>query len=93
MIYLIESSDYYKIGKAKDVNKRMRQYATHNPDYQLLDMLDAPDSIEVLLHNFLRRWKYKTEWFYKDPYILEQWEYIKQNYKKYIIENNSYDQI
>jgi hypothetical protein len=92
MIYLIESSDYYKIGKANDISQRMRTYSTHNPDCKLIDILDAPDSIERTLHGFLRHLrKPRTEWFSKDPYVLEQWEYIKQNYNKFIIETINYD--
>jgi hypothetical protein len=33
MLYLIKSGKYLKIGYAKDVSKRLKDYYTHNPDY------------------------------------------------------------
>ena len=44
MLYLLESSDYYKIGYAKDLSKRLRSYSTHNPDYRVIDVMDGDRS-------------------------------------------------
>lgn len=77
MLYLIESSDYYKIGYCKDIETRMRSYRTHNPDWLLIDVMEGDRTKEQFLHNLLKLYRYKLEWFYKDDYILEFWKDIK----------------
>ena len=48
MLYLIKSGKYLKIGYAKDVSKRLKDYYTHNPDYQLLDTSEGNLKMETL---------------------------------------------
>lgn len=33
MLYFIKSNGFVKIGYAKNIDKRMKQYYTHNPDF------------------------------------------------------------
>ena len=78
MIYLIESYDYYKIGYAIDIKSRMKTYATHNPDFKLLDECNGNEKIETILHRELKHLRIKGEWFQKDPEVLKVWNFYKE---------------
>lgn len=77
MIYLIESTQYYKIGFTKNINKRMKSYSTHNPDYILIDSMDGTKNEELFLHNLCKNFHYKLEWYHKNDTILHIWNYYK----------------
>lgn len=79
MIYLMESGEYYKIGYAKDVEKRMKAYNTHNPNYKLIDVIEGTKSDEVALHELCGEYQDKLEWFTKVPEILIIWKIYKKN--------------
>lgn len=85
MLYLIKSGKYVKIGYAKDVSKRLKDYYTHNPDYQLLDTLEGNLKTETFLHKILKPYQHRTEWFYNVPEIYDIWN----NYKQTIIDYKS----
>jgi len=36
MLYLIKSTEYLKIGYTDNLDSRLKQYDTHNPNYELL---------------------------------------------------------
>lgn len=76
MLYLIESSGYYKIGYAKDISKRMKAYATHNPGYVLIDFMEGSRGDELFLHNLCKRFRYRLEWFYEGAFTI--WESYKE---------------
>lgn len=77
MIYLLKSGGYYKIGFAENVEKRMEQYNTHNPSYQLIDITSGTRKDEANLHRILQRYKYKGEWYYPfDEVILVWLDYV-----------------
>lgn len=78
MLYLIKSNGYIKIGYAKDVKKRMKQYSTHNPDFQLLDSIDGELQEEKFLHKILKNYQFRTEWFYNIPEVYSIWNSYKQ---------------
>ena len=78
MIYLIESSTYYKIGYAKDVNKRMKAYNTHNPDFKLIDTLEGTKEVENTLHKLCKNYQVKSEWFHKKEEVLLIWDTYKK---------------
>lgn len=88
MLYLLESSDYYKIGYAKDLSKRLRSYSTHNPDYRIIDVMDGDRSQELFLHNLCRSYRYKLEWFYKEDFILDIWNDYKKSYNADVNESS-----
>lgn len=79
MIYLMESGEYYKIGYAKDVEKRMKAYNTHNPNYKLIDVMEGTKSDEAALHELCQEYQDKLEWFTKVPEILMIWKIYKKN--------------
>lgn len=78
MLYLIESSNYIKIGYAKDVDKRIKQYETHNPKFNLIDATIGDLTDEAELHRNLKPYKYKNEWFYFNKDVIIIWlNYVK----------------
>lgn len=77
MIYLIESGNFYKIGFTENLKSRMKQYATHNPDYRLIDNFDGDKEDEKELHELCKEFHHSLEWFNKDERVLE----IFQEYK------------
>ena len=79
MIYLMESGEYYKIGYAKNVEKRMKAYNTHNPNYKLIDVMEGTKSDEAALHELCEEYQDKLEWFTKVPEILMIWKIYKKN--------------
>ena len=78
MLYFIKSGSYVKIGFAKDIKKRMKQYSTHNPNFQLLDSIDGELKEEKFLHKILKNYQFKTEWFYNTPEVYSIWNSYKQ---------------
>lgn len=83
MLYLIESNGYLKIGFAKDVDKRMKQYATHNPEFNLIDATSGELSDETALHRELTPYRYKSEWYYFNKKVVQIWlEYVKSKEPK-----------
>lgn len=78
MIYLIESGEYYKIGYAQNVDKRMKAYNTHNPDYKLIDVMPGTTSDEAVLHELCAEYQNKLEWFNKVPEVLTIWKIYKK---------------
>jgi effector-binding domain-containing protein len=77
MIYLIESDNYYKIGKAKDINARMANYRTHNPNFKLIDTADVHDTYERIAHDILIDLRHDGEWFKKDQKVIDVFNHIK----------------
>lgn len=51
MVYLIQSGKYLKIGYAENLMSRLKTYDTHNPDYQLLGVIDGDKTVEEKLRN------------------------------------------
>ena len=80
MLYFIKSSKYFKIGFAKDVESRMGQYNTCNPDYELLDTAEGTQSDETQLHRRLKKYLIgDTEWMKMNPEIVDVWLAYKKN--------------
>lgn len=59
--YIIESQGYYKIGKAIDIDKRMKSYDTHNPMYKLVKVYEG--NHEKMLHKKYKNKHSHLEWF------------------------------
>lgn len=86
MLYLIKSYSAIKIGSTNNIKTRMREYKTHNPDAELIDIADGTEIEEKLLHSKLKRFKYKSsiEWFIDCKEVREEWDnYVKSTGKKY----------
>lgn len=78
MLYLLESSGFYKIGYAENVEKRMIAYYTHNPNVELLDQALGTKEDEARLHKILDKYRYKGEWFYAFDEVIYVWlDYVK----------------
>lgn len=73
MLYLIECGDYYKIGYASDIDRRLKQYNTHNPDYIVIDTKEGDTKDEALLHRRCKEFRIKGEWFEKCADVLDAW--------------------
>lgn len=63
MVYLIQSGKYLKIGYAENLMSRLKAYDTHNPDYQLLGVIDGDKTVEKEIHNKFSYLRVKGEWF------------------------------
>jgi hypothetical protein len=64
-IYLIRNGDVYKIGRSKDVQKRLKQFRTVIPGAELIHQFPADNVIVVedLLHQFHENTRVEREWF------------------------------
>lgn len=84
MLYLVKSNSAIKIGSAEDVKKRMIEYKTHNPDFELLDIANGTIKEEKELHYKLKDYSYKNlrEWFIDCDEVRKVWnDYILKNGK------------
>ena len=84
MLYLIKSYSAIKIGSTNNIKMRMREYKTHNPDFELIDIADGMESEEKILHSKLKDFKYKNskEWFIDCEKVREEWNnYVKTTRK------------
>lgn len=79
MLYLIKSGTYLKIEYTYNVEKRMTQYATHNPDFILLDTAEGSLRDEENLHAILKPYWIKNEWFYNCDEVIKVWNSYKNN--------------
>jgi hypothetical protein len=59
--YTIESQGLYKIGKAKNVEKRIKAYKTHNPMFKLIKTIEG--DYEEQLHIIYKNKRSHLEWF------------------------------
>lgn len=71
MIYLLKSGKFLKIGFTSNIENRIKQYKTHNPDILVLPMIEGTREDEKKLHTLCKQWKYDTEWFYYNPKIID----------------------
>lgn len=65
-VYLLRSNENYKIGIAKDVNKRIKQLQTGNPyKIELIGSYESmhASKIETTLHNQYSHEREMGEWF------------------------------
>lgn len=68
-VYLIEANRLYKIGRTKDINKRMKQLQTGNPHaIILIKLYETENSIklEAYIHQTLKDQNIRNEWFRLD---------------------------
>lgn len=83
--YIIKSGEYHKIGKTSNLDKRLEQYNTHNPNYQVVKIIEG--NCETYLQKLFRAYHYKTEWFI----FPVNWEEIieQSQYKKFAIKGRN----
>lgn len=85
MIYIIKSGEWYKIGYAANLLKRVTQYGTYNPDVEFIAYGEGDEKIESEIHSILKesKHKYRMEWF------LASEEQINFIINKYNLQNAS----
>ncbi len=68
-VYLMRSGDRYKIGLAKDVERRWRQLRTGDPAITIEHVIRSPraSALEADLHQRFRRQRIELEWFALGP--------------------------
>ena len=59
--YLLAANNLFKIGKTKNIKKRLSILGTASPDIQLIDFCN--EDIEKQLHIIFKDKRYKKEWF------------------------------
>lgn len=64
--YLLKSGQYYKVGKTKDLNRRLAEYRTHNPSFRVIGVIEG-DFEKQYLKAFkacgCHKAKGRNEWF------------------------------
>lgn len=82
MIYLLKvygpEFPLLKIGYASDVDKRFKAYLIHYPFSEILKVREGEEDLEKYLHLYFSEFKYPylNEWFYYDPYIIDNFESV-----------------
>lgn len=71
MIYLIQSGNYLKIGYTTNIENRMKQYQTCNPDVFLIKIIDGEYPYENYLHKKFNKYLFKNEWFFYNKSIVD----------------------
>lgn len=70
-VYLVRSfGNYYKIGKTNNIEKRLKQLGTSNPEITLIGLTDLYS--EELLHKKFKDYRVKGEWFIFEDRVLEK---------------------
>lgn len=77
MIYFIKSGNYCKVGYSRDKKSfftRMKDYLTHNPLFQVLDIFEGDQITEHLIQNEVpSKLKHYGEWFLWSEKVAETW--------------------
>ena len=92
MLYIIKSYTnrgyIYKIGYAKDVNKRFQQYYHHNPTCKLISTRDGEIEDETKLHLYLShkgfRYHKLNEWYLGKDEVLNLFHQDMRKINKYL---------
>lgn len=82
MLYLIKSAEYLKIGYTDNLDSRLKQYDTHNPNYELLGTQNLSKWHESKLHEMCKEHHAKLEWFYDTQEVRDtffNWQKIAIN--------------
>ena len=81
MIYLIKQEgkeqNYLKIGYTKDIDDRLKEYNTHNANFELIETIEGEKDIETYAHKLLVQFKYKNEWYIENNEVYIIWELCK----------------
>lgn len=95
MLYLIKSGNYLKVGYTKDKTtyyNRMQSYQTNNPDIEILEVVeDGTLKDEKYLHELLKEYKHRNEWFLCNKNVYDIWNNYTRNMKRF--DPNDYSNI
>lgn len=86
MLYLIQSGNYLKIGYSDNENtfrRRLIDYNCHNPNYQVLELIEGTRDDEYQLHQICKQYQYYTEWFYYCKEVMDIWDQYTKRFKRY----------
>lgn len=75
--YIIKSQHYYKIGKTNHQARRLKEYDTHNPDFEVIHII--PINCEKQLHELFKDKHHKLEWFLLDDTDIEIIKQLEQD--------------
>ncbi len=68
-IQMTEAPYHFKIGRAKDPEKRLKQLQTGSPvKLKIVHVFKGLGNKEKMLHEELRRWRLEGEWFASNRY-------------------------
>ena len=70
MLYLLESTNYFKIGYTTNIKSRLSTYKTHNPDIKLIQTKDGTKNDEKILHKICEKYRFNNEWFHKNDIVM-----------------------
>lgn len=94
IVYLIQQNKFLKIGFTTDLEKRLKDYQTHNANFELLYSIQGTRSLEKGLHNKFNHFRYNNEWFFYNDEIIDLFrKYSKQNQYKSKIIKHFYDNL
>lgn len=85
MIYLLKSYDYLKIGYSSDIDTRLKQYKTYNPNFTLLDTKEGTQKDEKVLHKLCYEWHVGNEWYKDIPEVRNIWNNYNESEEKEIV--------
>ena len=79
LTYIIESQGYYKIGKTKDLETRLKVFDTHCFKFAVVKLIYS--DIEDVLHEVFKHKRIKLEWFALDKEDLDSIDQIVLDYQ------------
>lgn len=86
----MKSGDYLKIGITDNLDKRLKQYRTHNPNIIILDTRDGTYSDEYFLHKMFEKYLINdSEWMLYSEDIIKIFKEIKLNHKDSVCQSHS----
>lgn len=97
MLYFIKSGNYCKIGYSRDLKAlftRLRNYLTHNPSFQILDLRSGDKMRESQIHSLIPPELYHYgEWCVWNKEIAKLWlrfykVELAETIEEYFIKNN-----
>ena len=85
-VYLIECQGFLKIGKAENLNNRLKAYMTHSPKFTLIGYIESTIADyelkeKKLIHKFKHLIYTRNEWFYYSKEIIVEFK-SQNNFKE-----------
>lgn len=91
-VYIVRLHEYYKIGYAKDVNKRIRQMCEIQLPYPFIREFQfrckSAKKTEYLVHQHLDEYRHRGEWFSLNPYNLDWAKFLIIGYSAIVQEGH-----
>lgn len=86
MVYIIECNNKYKVGRTKNIDRRIKQFQTGNAEVINIvrKYFSGKDSkLETTIHNYLKNHKIIGEWFEISNANFIQLDALFQDFKDY----------